>query len=65
MNYLVRVILITMTMLRSFSIMFQYVSIIVQLLLNPPSESNNYYKKYDSIDKADNDYISIEIRDLQ
>lgn len=54
-----------MTMLRSFSIMFQYVSIIVQLLLNPPSESNNYYKKYDSIDKADNDYISIEIRDLQ
>jgi hypothetical protein len=44
--------------------MFQYVSIIVQLLANPPSEYNNYYKKYDSVDQPGRDYIAIDVNDL-
>ena len=52
-------------MFRPFCVMFQYVSIIVQLLVDPPSESNNYYKKYDSVDQPGRDYITIEVRDLR
>ena len=52
-------------MFRPIYIVCQYVSIIVQLLINPPSEANNYYKKYEYPEKPNDDYIAIEIKDLR